>query len=80
MQLTRFFELANQTWPVEEGKPRHNILFDLEKGLVVSIWLREIQKWQTFYVTDDEFNDPDSLVKGMVNLLELLKQKDEHAN
>lgn len=76
MQLTRFFKLANQTWPVEEGKPRHGILFDPEKGLVVSIWLREIQKWQTFYVTDDEFNDPESLVKGMVNLLE----KAEHAN
>lgn len=76
MGITRFFELANQVWPVEKGKPRHVIGFDPDHGLFVAIWLREIEKWQSFYVTDDEFDDPESLVKGMVNLLE----KAEHAN
>lgn len=80
MNLKRFFELANQEWPVEEGKPKHSITFDPVNGVTIWIWLCEIEKWQSFYVTDDEFDDPELLVKGMVNLLELLKQKAAHAD
>lgn len=79
MGIKRFFELANQQWPVEEGKPRHGITFDPEKGLVIAIWLHQIKNWQTFYATDDEFDNPEGLIAGMINLLKLVEQKADHA-
>ena len=69
MGLKRFFELANTKWPVEEGKPRHAICFDPKDGLIVTIWLREREAWQWFYLTEDEFNDPENLIMGMDKLM-----------
>lgn len=69
MGIKRFFELANQIWPVEEGKPRHAICFDPEEGVIVTIWLRKKDAWQWFFVTDDEFANPEDLIAGMIQLM-----------
>lgn len=70
MGVKRFFELANRVWPVEENKPRHAVVFDPEKGLVVTIWLKDKNAWQWFVVNDSEFDDPEGLIADMIRLME----------
>jgi hypothetical protein len=68
MGVEKFFELAHRQWPVLTGPivtGTHNITMGLDGRLTVAIYLSDVAKWQTFYVSEDEFDDPDNLVLQM---------------
>lgn len=77
MSVARFFDLAHEQWPVTTGPVvtgNHNITKGFDGRLTVAIYLPDIGNWQIFYVTEDEFENPEELVAEMATLIEQHRQ------